>query len=179
MFWLYICQRTIKYLFCVVVLRRSLETKDGGGLQTKITFLYSTHVLTYVVRTNLGYLNISMSSHIDVTFCTYWPKMISRYVFVLFSASLFWQELWDLIVVAKIALLKVEWNWVGGEGGAGFISMFLIENKSPRFFALWFAVIIASTGTFAPKFPLIISLDGFFPQGLGTIFEKSWIFWTN
>ena len=38
-----------------------------------------------------------------------------------------------------------------GTGGPGFFSMFLMENKSPRFFALWFAIIIASTGTLVSR----------------------------
>ena len=38
-----------------------------------------------------------------------------------------------------------------------------MESKSPRFFALWFAIIIASTGTLAPR-TLTISLNGCFPE---------------
>ena len=57
-------------------------------------------------------------------------------------------------------------------GGPGFFSMFLMENKSPRFLALWFAIIIASMGIFAPLIPLMSLLNGFLPVGLSTYLGK-------
>ena len=60
-------------------------------------------------------------------------------------------------------------------GGLFFLNVSNGEQVS-KIFALWFAIIIASTGTLEPR-TFTNSLNAFFPAGLSTVLEKeSWFF---
>ena len=93
------------------------------------------HMLLYVT---LCY--IMSENDFQIHFCFVFPLFIQNRV------KLIWrQKLWKLSAIKKAPSSSKSKMKLG----ALFFSIFLMENNSPRFFALWFAIIITSTGIFS------------------------------